>query len=113
MVMPVRRRAWIALGALALALLLGLLGRGLDVEPLSALSGLLWITALVLGVSLFSFWGRVLPDVAPMPGLFQPVPSGGRWCVHCGSSAQRAAACGVCGDLPPVKEPKKRRKDEP
>lgn len=101
-----RTRAWIAIAAASLGLLLGIIGRSADVEALDLLSGLAWIAAIVLGVSLLPFWKGLLPEVAPMPGLFAHVPEGHRWCNRCGTPAPKRAACRVCGHALPVKAPK-------
>lgn len=91
------------LGAAGLALALGAVGRAVDAEALDLFSGLFWIAAIVLAISLLPFWRRTLPEVPPMPGLFSPVPEGHRWCTHCGTPAPRGAACGVCGHAKPVR----------
>lgn len=96
-----RSRVWLLLVAVVVGLACGFLGRATDAEAFNVAAGFAWLAALVLGVSLLPFWNRVLPPVPPMPGLFDAVPEGGRWCVHCGSPTQREGPCSVCGAAPP------------
>lgn len=90
-----RARAWTLLLAVVLGLALGFLGRGTGVEAFDVLSGLAWLAALAAAVGLLP-WSRVLPPVPPMPGLFDRVHEGQRWCVHCGSPTAREGPCVVC-----------------
>lgn len=108
MVPGVRLRSWIAISAAVAGLTLGFIDRAVDAD-LAAWSGILWLAAILLGISLLPFWKRVLPDVPDMPGLFTKPGPGQRWCVHCGTPADGREACGVCGHTPKPPRPKKEK----
>ena len=91
-----RARVWLLLGAVVLGLAFGFLGRHAGVDGFNVASGLAWLAALGLGAGLLPFWRRALPPVPPMPGLFDRVGEGQRWCVHCGSPTPREGPCQVC-----------------
>lgn len=108
MVNAVRGRSWVALALAVAALSLGFVDRAVDAD-LASWTGILWLVALALALSGLSFWKRLVPDVEPMPGLFQPVGAGERWCSRCGTPATGREPCGVCGHTPRprrVKAPK-------
>ena len=96
-----RRRAWAAWALLALGILLGVLGRALPGrEVWDLLGGMALLAAIVLGIGLLPFWGRVLPTLQPFPGLFRPPRDSERWCPRCGNPTPRKGACRVCGHTP-------------
>lgn len=97
--MHVRRRAWAAWGALALAVLLLALGNMAATKALNPVAALLVLAALGLFLSLHPVWARLLPPLPPMPGLSDRPSASQRWCVHCGRPAPRSTACASCGKL--------------
>lgn len=103
----VRPLAWTAVYAVAFALALGFAGRATDVPGLEVAAGLLWLVAIVAGIALLPFWGRILAPVERMPGLFPRPGPDERWCAECGSVAPREGPCGVCGQAAPVRRPRK------
>ncbi len=98
-----RKRTWVAVMALLLALGLGFTGRALDSTGLDTAAGLLWIVAIVAALLLLPFWNRILPALAPMPGLFDTVGEDQRWCSHCGSPTPQEGPCQVCARDPPTR----------
>lgn len=96
-----RRRAWVAWACLALGIAFGILGRvapGRDTWNLFA--GLLFLTAVGLGVTLLPIARRLVPGLADMPDLFdRPRPSE-RWCANCGHPTGKKGPCRTCGDTP-------------
>lgn len=93
-----RRRAWWAWGLLALGVLLGVLGRSLPGRGAwDLLGGLALLAAIVLGLTLLPFWGRLLPPLQPFPGLFRAPRASERWCGRCGNPTPRKGACRTCG----------------
>ena len=104
-----RARIYAVVVAIILGLVFGFTGRATDLEVFNTFAGLAWLVAIVLGISLLPFWSKVIPTVEPMQGLFQRPAEGERWCVECGSTTARLAACHVCGaeaKLPKKKPPK-------
>lgn len=99
-----RRRLWVLISTLVLAIALGFLGRASGAEAWHVLAGLAWVIALAVAISLLPWWGRVIPPVRPMPGLFAAPEDGERWCSICGTPAPAGAACTVCGTAPRVKK---------
>lgn len=69
-----RRRGWFAIGTFAGAVLFGFLGRAADSEALYFLSGLLFLTAVGLGVSLLPVWDRWGLRLPPMRLFPRPGP---------------------------------------
>lgn len=74
-----RNRAWIAVGALATAILLGILGQATDSDLVYLLSGAAFLTAIGVGLALLPVWGRMGLRLPAMPGLFPPVGPGRHW----------------------------------
>lgn len=109
MMAGVQRRSWVALGLAIVALGLGFVDRAVDAD-LASWTGILWLAALILFVAGLSFWRRILPDVPAMPGLFQPLGPGQRWCARCGTPAEGRDPCGVCGHAP---KPPRSKKEKP
>ena len=96
-----RRRAWAAWGALALGIVLGLLGRALPgASAWNLLAGIALLAAILLGLSLLPVWARLLPDLPPYPDLFAQPSARQRWCATCGHPTARAGPCSTCGDPP-------------
>ena len=96
-----RRRAWIAWGALAAAILLGILGRvapGADAWNLGA--GVALTVAIGLALTLIPLGRTIAPSLAPLPGLFERPGPNERWCASCGRAAPRSGACRHCGGAP-------------
>ncbi len=111
-----RPRIWIIIAAIVLALGFGFTGRATDMAAMDRLSGLAWFVAIITAVTLLPFWARILPQVAPMPGLFRRPAHDERWCPRCGSPTARSVACTVCGAEPKVpveKAPKQPKKAAP
>ncbi len=102
-------RLWFALGAFALGLVAGSLGRSLDLPGLDLTAGVLFILAILFAILALPWWRQWLPPLEPMPGLFQRVPNGGRWCTRCGTPAPAKGACGVCGHAKPVRQAKPKK----
>ncbi len=73
-----QRKALAAWILLALALLFGFLGRGLEADPLYLLSGICFLSAAGIAVSFLPVWSRLRERVPVMPGLF-PRLHGRRW----------------------------------
>lgn len=95
-----RRRIRVLIGAAGTAIIMGFVGRASGAEAWHVLAGLAWVTAVVVAVSLLPWWGRVIPPVEPMPGLFPRPGDGERWCSTCGRPAPDAVPCPVCGGAP-------------
>ncbi len=101
-----RQAAWVAVGLLALAIALSIIGRLVDVEAILFLAGLGLLAAAVAGVLAIPPVARLRDRVPPMPGLF-PKLAGQRWCATCGHAAPRQQPCPVCS-TPPRTQPRGR-----
>jgi hypothetical protein len=89
----VRKQAVAALGLVAAALVLALVGRLAGLAALDPLAGLLLVAGIVAALGLLPLWARLRGP--PMPGLFtRPTPPG-RWCGVCGRPAP-PGACPRC-----------------
>jgi hypothetical protein len=84
------------IAAAALALALGFLGRATEKSVFDMIAGLMWLTVILVAVSLLPIWRKVIPHVPAMDRLFDRPGRGERWCVSCGSPAPVAAACIQC-----------------
>ena len=96
-----RRRAWIAVGVLAVGLGLGAAARELPAtRAWNLVAGLCLLASLAIAVTLLPWWSRWRPTVKPLPGLFAPPRGSERWCSTCGSRTPRKGACKLCGNVP-------------
>jgi len=96
----VRRRAVVAWALLALAVALGAVRTLTKASALDLPAGLCLLVAAGLGISLLPVWRRVLPSLAPLPGLFQAPRASERWCGRCGHPTARRGPCRTCGHTP-------------
>ena len=96
--MLVRRRAWIAWGCLVVGIGLGILGRVLfGADTWNLLAGILFLAAIVLGLSLLRLAQRILPALVDFPDLFDRPRPNERWCASCGHPTGSSGPCRVCG----------------
>ncbi len=110
-----RPRIWVIIASVILALAFGFTGRTTDTGALDSLSGLAWLVAIVVALSLLPIWSRIIPTVEPMAGLFRRPVEGERWCTQCGSPTPQQQDCTVCGaepKIPKEKVPKQPRQSE-
>lgn len=93
-----RRRALIAWACLVLGIGFGILGRVLPgADTWNLLAGILFLAAIVLGLSLLRLAQRIMPAMVDFPDLFdRPLPNE-RWCASCGHPTGAAGACRLCG----------------
>jgi hypothetical protein len=97
----VRRRAWIAWGCLALGIVFGILGRVLPgADTWNLLAGILFLAAIVLGLSLLRLAQRVMPALVDFPDLFDRPRLNERWCATCGHPTGAKGPCRTCGATP-------------
>ena len=93
-----RRRAWIALGTIALGLVTLILGLVAKTTATELPGGLLVTTGLIVALTLLPFWAKTFPPLPPMADLNAVPGPGMRWCAGCGRPAPRGKACVSCGD---------------
>jgi hypothetical protein len=94
----VRRRAWIAWGALAIGIAFGILGRVLPgADTWNLLAGIAFLVAIVLGLSLLRLGRHVLPGLVDFPDLFDRPRPNERWCANCGHPTGSKGPCRHCG----------------
>lgn len=96
-----RRRAWIAWGALASGIALGILGRVLPgARTWNLLAGIAFLLAIVLGLSLLPLARRLMPSLVDFPDLFDRPRPNERWCTTCGHPTAARGPCRTCGTAP-------------
>ncbi|MEK6974989.1 MAG: hypothetical protein AABY18_01440 [Candidatus Thermoplasmatota archaeon] len=96
-----RRRAWIAWGCLVVGIVFGILGRVLPgTDTWNLLAGILFLTAIVLGLSLLPVARKVVPGLVDFPDLFDRPRPNERWCASCGHPTGAKGPCRSCGATP-------------
>ena len=79
----------------------GILGRVLaGADTWNLLAGILFLAAIVLGVSLLPIARQLLPGLVDFPDLFDRPRPNERWCASCGHPTGSAGPCRVCGATP-------------
>lgn len=92
-----RARGWVAIAAAAVGIALGLIERQVGSSALQVLTGLAYLTALGLGISMLRVWDRIGWRLPPMKRLFQRPGRDESWSVQDGrpvpmrDAPQRAA----------------------